>query len=416
MKKLRGLRAAQVMAASIAVIALASTAACSSDDSSDDSSNSSSAVEAPEGSYPGVAATGDPVKIGLINNEGGQAISQPASREAAEAVVKYANENLGGIGGRPIELVICKEAEEPASARDCANQMVEAKVSAAVITSTGLGDVMVPTITGAGIPYITASGQSTSELTNPGSFLWTGGFPASLNAMASYAGEKGMKNVTAFTINVPAAVNGLEKLGIPAFKAQGVDLKVVPIPLGTPDATPQVSAGLASNPEGVIVVGEETACTSVFKALGTLGSTAEKFTNASCTADSVVQAVGSSIEGAHVFAAYDATSDTPEANLFKSIMEKYSPSTETGGQTPVAYQGMLGLIRATESVQGTDTSAAAIIAAIKAAKDVPVPAAEGLTFTCNGTALPPLTSICGKGSIVLTIKDGQPTDPQTVGS
>ncbi|MBA4024903.1 MAG: ABC transporter substrate-binding protein [Gordonia sp.] len=412
MKPLIGRGAVKVLAASVAVVALTGLTACSSDD--DDSSSASASVEAPEGSFAGKVATGDPVKIGLINNEGGQAISQPQSREAAEAVVKYANENLGGIGGRPIELVSCKQGEEPASARDCANQMVEAKVSAAVITSTGLGDVMVPIITNAGIPYITASGQSTSELTNPNSFLWTGGFPASLNAMATYAGDKGMKNVTAYTINVPAAVNGLEQLGTPAFKAAGVNLKVIPIPLGTPDATPQVSAGLDNNPEGVIVVGEETACTAVFKALGTLGTSAEKFTNASCTADSVIEAVGSSIDGAQVFAAYDTSSDTPEANLFKAIMQTYAPNTETGGQTPVAYQGMLGLVRATESVQGSDTSAPALISAIKAATNVPVPAAEGLTFSCNGTALPPLTSICGKGSIVLTMKDGQPTDPKIV--
>lgn len=413
MRTISGLPAARLVAASVAIVTVTALSACGSDDGDSDSTPSPS-VTAPEGAYPGEAASGDPVKIGLINNEGGQAISSPQNREAAEAVVAYANENLGGIGGRPIELVVCKQGEEPASARDCANQMVEAEVSAAVITTTGLGDVMVPIITAAGIPYIAASGQSMAELTTPNSFLWTGGFPASLSAMATTAADKGMKNVTAFTIDVPAAVSGLEQLGVPAFQAAGVTLDVVPIPLGTPDATPQVSAGLASNPEGVVVIGEETACTSIFKALGTLGTDAEKFTNAACTADSVIDAAGPDIEGAQVFAATDTTTDNDEANLFESIMAKYAPNTETGGQTPVAYQGMFGLIRATESVQGTDTSPAAIISAITSATDVPIPAAEGLTFTCNGTALPPLTSICSKGSIVLTIEDGETIDPRIV--
>ncbi|MFD4369470.1 ABC transporter substrate-binding protein [Rhodococcus sp. NPDC058521] len=404
--------ATRAAAASVAVVAMTALSACSSD--SDAADPASESVTAPEGSYPGVSASGEPVKIGLINNEGGQAVSQPQNREAAEAVVRYANDNLGGIGGRPVELVECKQGEEPASARDCANQMVESGVSAAVITTTGMGDVMVPIITGAGIPYVAASGQSMAELTTENSFLWTGGFPASLSAMAATASDQEMKKVTAFTINVPAAVSGLEQLGVPAFAAAGVDLEVVPIPMGTPDATPQVSAGLASNPEGVVVVGEETACTSIFKALGTLGATAEKFTNASCTAQSVIDAVGSAMEGAQVFAATDTTTDNPEANLFQSVMQKYAPNTETGGQTPVAYQGMLGLFRATESVEGTDTSPAAIISAIASAVDVPTPAAEGLAFTCNQSALPPLTSICNKGSIILTIEDGQMTDPRVV--
>ncbi|MFF0815719.1 hypothetical protein ACFYVR_11295 [Rhodococcus sp. NPDC003318] len=49
----------------------------------------------PADSFPGKATTGDPVKIGLINNEGGQAVSQPENREAAEAAVAYANDELG---------------------------------------------------------------------------------------------------------------------------------------------------------------------------------------------------------------------------------------------------------------------------------------------------------------------------------
>ena len=42
----------------------------------------------------------------------------------------------------------------------------------------------VPTIVGAGIPYITVSGGSTAELTTPGAYDLEGGFPAYLGAMA----------------------------------------------------------------------------------------------------------------------------------------------------------------------------------------------------------------------------------------
>ncbi|NED68533.1 ABC transporter substrate-binding protein, partial [Streptomyces sp. SID10244] len=86
-----------------------------------------SSAAVPSDAFSGKAASGAPVRIGLIANEGGQAMSLPETREAAEAATKYANENLGGIAGRPIELVICKEQEDPVSARNCANQMVEQK-------------------------------------------------------------------------------------------------------------------------------------------------------------------------------------------------------------------------------------------------------------------------------------------------
>ncbi len=413
MKPFRGSRVAKVVAASFAVVALSATAACSSDDSSD--SSASESVAAPEGSFPGNAASGEPVKIGLINNEGGQAISMPENRESAEAVVQYANENLGGIGGRPIELVICKQGEDANQARDCANKMVEAKVSAVLMTSSGQGNSMVPIITGAGIPYVSAAGQASSELTTDGAFMWTAGLPGALGSMAKYSAQQGMKNVTAYVIDVPAATAGLQAMGVPAFQAAGVDLKVVPIPPGTPDATPQVSAGLGDKPDGVVVIGESTLCTSVFKALGTVSTTAEKLTIQPCSDPAVVEAVGNqNLNGTKVFTASVIDADDPETQLYKAIMAKYAPDTDIEGFAIIGYQGMLGLVRATESVQGSDTSPAALTAAIKSAKDVVLPAGYGLTFTCDGKAMPGMVSVCGSGGIVETFEDGKLIDPKLV--
>lgn len=412
MRTTRGLRITQVLAASVAVLTLTALTACSSDDSSSDDSTTS-AAQASSDAFPGKAATGDPVKIGLINNEGGAAISQPENREAAEAAAEYANENLGGIGGRPIELVICKEQEEPVSARDCANQMVEAKVSTVVVTSSGLGNIMAPVITAAGIPYVSALAGSAAETNSDLAYVWSAGANTS-QAMAAYAGEKGWKKAVAYAIDVPAAVGSLTQLGVPAFEANGSELKVIPIPLGTPDATPQVSAGLDEDPDAVIVYGESTVCTSVMKSLATLGSTAEKMTVQSCAAPEVVESLGAGLDGAKIFSAADTTSDDPESVLFRDVMAKYSPDTPTTGYAVTGYQGVLGLVRATQSVVGTDTSPAAINTAIQSAKDVILPAGAGITFTCNGQAIPGFKSVCGNQLIVLTMQDGKQTDPTTV--
>ena len=60
---------------------------------------------------PGGVASGDPVVIGYVNQEGGT----PAFPEASigiESAVWYANNFLGGIGGRPIELAKCTVTKE----------------------------------------------------------------------------------------------------------------------------------------------------------------------------------------------------------------------------------------------------------------------------------------------------------------
>ncbi|MBD0021733.1 ABC transporter substrate-binding protein [Gordonia pseudamarae] len=402
---------AVVASAAVAVVATAGLAACGSDD--DDSTGSSSAsVTAPEGSFPGKAASGAPVKIGLINPEGGPAISMPENRAAAEAATTYANENLGGIGGRPIELVVCKNKEDTASARECANQMVEAKVSAVVVTATSMSTVMAPIITKAGIPYTAVAGAG-SEIMSDNAFIWSGASGA-YQYMAKFSAQENLKSVTAYAIDVPASLTGLQMVATPAFKAAGIDFKIVRIPAGTPEVTPQVSAGLTDKTDGVIVIGNTAMCTAVFKSLGTLGADVKKMTPQSCADAQVYKSVGDSLNGTQVFTTADTRSDDPESQLYRAVMDKYTPETDAHGYAVSGYQGVLGLVRATESLDGSDTSPAAVITAITTAKDVKLPAAHGLTFTCDGTAQPQFKAVCGKGMIVVNLEQGIATDLQVV--
>ncbi|MFC9978542.1 ABC transporter substrate-binding protein [Gordonia sp. NPDC127522] len=411
MKLNSGLRAANLVAATLAIAAASTLVGCSSDDTSSGGGDSTS-VAAPPGSFPGKAATGEPVKIGLINPEDGPAISQPENREAAEAVVTYANENTGGIGGRPIELVVCKNHEDPASARNCANQMVENKVSAVVVTATAMSPVMVPIISSAGIPYVSAVGSG-PENTADDAFMWSGASMA-YAYMAQYASEQNLKNVTAYTIDVPAGIAGLQRVAEPAFDAKGIGFRIVRIPPGTPEVSPQVSAGLDDGTDGAIVVGDTTLCMSIFSALGTLGADVVKMTPQSCANSQVREKVGASMDGTRVFSTADTVSDDPETQLYRAIMSRYAPDTDPYGYAVTGYQGMLGLVRALDGWDGADASPATMITTIRTAENVKLPAGHGLTFTCDGSAQPMLKAVCGKGAIVLTIEDGQLVDPQVV--
>ncbi|MET7571714.1 ABC transporter substrate-binding protein [Streptomyces sp. NPDC005492] len=357
--------------------------------------------------FPGKKATGAPVTIGLITNEGGSAISQPENREAAEAARKYVNANLGGIAGRPVEFVVCKTKEEPATARDCANQMVERKVDAVVLTSSGLGDSMVPIVTRAGIPWTTSIAASNSEGTTANAFSWTGGFPTTMTSMAAYAKEKGYKKVAAFVIDAPAAVSGIEAIGKPVFAKAGVGLQIVTVAAGTPDASPQVSAALRNKPDAVAVVADPTVCTSVLQAMGTLGAGIARMTVQSCVSPEVVDAVGAGMDGVQVFSSFDVASDDLEARLYRQVMKEYSPDTPTQGYAAIGYQGVLGLVRALHGLTGTVTPKT-ITAALRSAKNVVLPAGHGITFSCDSKAVPGLPAACSAKEVTGTVSsDGK---------
>jgi branched-chain amino acid transport system substrate-binding protein len=361
-KKIRPLRRMTPAAlAGVAVLVVAS--GCASSPSSGSGAQaaasggtSQATASAPAGTFAGKQATGTPVKVGLINDEGGASVSEPTAREAAQAVVTYANADLGGIGGHPIDLIICKEQEDPASAATCANQMVADNVAAVVVTETALGDVMAPIIQKAKIPYVSYLGASTAELTAKDySYAWTSGFQGLLAGMAKYAARHGFKTFTLFAQDVAAVTVGAQSIGGPAFKSAGVALKIENIPATTPDATPQVAAGLKSSPGAIGIIGDDTVCISVLDALSTLGSSVPRLAN----------------------------------------------------------QSMYGFILATAKAAGT-ISAASLNQAIRAAKDVPVPLGDGGTMTCDGQAVPALPMICNDSVILETVDGSNLTDPQLV--
>ena len=79
-------------------------------------------------------------------------------------------------------------------------------------------------------------------------------------------------------------------------------------------------------------------------------------------------------------------------------MAQYAPETDPAGLAYIGYQVMTALGELT-GLEGT-VSAQTFTTALSQAKNVPLPAAPGITFTCDGTAFPPLTSLCSKAILV----------------
>jgi len=425
-------RALRVSApAFLAAATLIGAVACSSSSSSSTSSGASgSSSPAASGAsssgsalstaglsafLPGKVASGTPVSIGLINNEGSSAAAEPAVGDAALAAADYANAELGGIGGHPIKVIRCSENEDTASATACANQMVQDNVATVVIGTTGLGNVIVPIVTKAGIPIAQVTGESTAETTNPLAYSWSGGYEATLTGAAKYAASKGYKNVTAFVVNVPSAIAGAQALGVPVFKSQGVALKIEGVPPGVPDATSQVTAGLTDGASASLTIADSGTCASVLKALNVVNPSLPALAITACLSTATVQSLGSALDGVKIFGSSAPQAEDAEGKLYRYVMAKYSPKTDATGYAVIGYQDMLGLVRATAAGGLTGTPApASINTAIKAAANVPLPAAGGLQFTCNGKALPALPSLCSLGEVMVTVQNGVGTNPQII--
>jgi len=358
------------------------------------------------------AATLAPVTIGLISDGGGSSSIGTAAlvEQGAKAAVAYENKYGGGLEGHKITLYVCENQSTPAGGQTCANDMVQHGVVAVVEPFTGQGQTEVPTIVGAGIPYITISGASTAELTSPGSFAIEGGFPAYLGAEALSAKQHNLKKVALLVENVPAAIQGAQALGSLVFKAAGVGFTVVPINPGTADISPQLQSAVSGGADAVGMVGDVTLCSSFLQAYNTLALKLPKYVLSTCQDPSILNSATLDKALAGSYITTTTKSSAADNALYAAMMKKFAPkvnpnpnvsSNQASGVVPVLTLGAI-MKGSTQPV-----TAAGVKTQTETAKNVTIPMSGGLTFTCNGMAIPLLKSVCSSAAAIGVIQSGK---------
>ncbi|WP_419224388.1 ABC transporter substrate-binding protein [Gordonia sp. CPCC 206044] len=312
-------RTGRVVAAAIAAACIFSVVSCSDDDSS---SGDSSAVE-----ESGTKATGDPVKIGLFNPSKGPA-TQGGVTTGKDAAVNYINNSLGGLNGRPIEVVDCGiDQTAPESTIACANQFVQAGVVAALDGYNSESQSAVPILTSAGIPLVgqipfnTATGAKAENRVYfgppPAAFLV--GFMQSLKAA-------GKTSLTLANADLPQAHQVFDGLLAPLGKQLGIEVKSVYYPPTGPNFTALATTLAEGNPDaaGLMTAPNDNTCTKLSQSLRSVGYRGTMFM-AACT--EFIDTMGAQAVGAETYSpgwqppAIDSTPEPAKANL--QLAEKY---------------------------------------------------------------------------------------------
>ena len=395
-------------------------AACGDDDGDDDG------AEADTGSGDAEAAlgepnpaSGEPVVIGLIDaSDSDSSVAAQFQRveEGMEMAVEYANEYRGGVAGRPIELFVCQGAETPAGSQDCANQMVNREVAAVLTPFSATGAAIVPVLTAAGTPYIALSGASSEELTTPGAFALTGGYPATLAAFAAHARDNDVEKLALLATDRPGVLDAAEALGTMVFGNAGVDYEVIPVSVGTADMTPQLQAAADGGATAIGMTGDLTFCSSFLQGYQTLGLDQPRYIIATCIDPSTVDAYGPVLDGSIMTGTTGATGE--DADIYAAMAETYGndvdpdPSISTGQSAGVIP--LLSFVNLMEDFTG-DPTPAAVLEQVQTAVDVPMFLGGGATFTCDGTAIAMLANVCSSNVQIGTVNaEGQLPETELV--
>ncbi|MFE9922431.1 ABC transporter substrate-binding protein [Streptomyces sp. NPDC005774] len=132
------------------------------------------------GVVPGPGVDNDePITVMTWAPEKTNATNKPGMPAFAKAYARWVNAE-GGINGRELNVITCNERNDSVAASRCARTAVKENVVAVIGSYSQHADTFLPTLEGAGIPYIGGYGITTDEFTSPLSYPVNGGQPALL--------------------------------------------------------------------------------------------------------------------------------------------------------------------------------------------------------------------------------------------
>ncbi len=316
-----------------ALTAAVALAACGSSSSSTSSSGGSSSSSGSSGAASVASSSGNlkgsPIVIQDDSDTSGLAsisavIAQFSVGEKAAAA--YLNAH-GGVGGRPIKLILCDTAFDAGSTTSCANQLVANKAIANIGLSELWGENGLPIIARAGIVSMNAP-VNAQDGTNPDSFPLGGGsfseFPAQVKYFAKY---KGLKSAVVLEDDDPAghlAYTVLQGIATPlGVKLQGVFVKP-----GQPDVTPFIAKATTAHPDYIITAASGAEGISWYEALAQQSWPPSKVINQGAAVDQesfLSKLPASAIDGAYFtyeFTSFDDTSN-PDVATYRAAMKQY---------------------------------------------------------------------------------------------
>ena len=267
--------------------------------STDAPSTDAPSTDAPSTDSVAATADGEPIKVGVQNLEGDPNGSFPEYSAAIQAAADYINAELGGLGGRPIEIVLCKSVVSPDDSQRCANELAADEVELAISTINFFGNNF-SIYKGSNIPVIVGTPITIADFTSEGVYaigagggclgVHTGLIQFTTQELPKLTGNPVNKVSVPWADTPPGVVcyndleakpldvlNGTEP-GDAALAGSMPDLTYIGVPVApaTPDITPQATEVLDFDPDAIIFSGQGADCWNLVNGLGRLGWTPDK--------------------------------------------------------------------------------------------------------------------------------------------
>lgn len=353
-------------------------------------------------------ATGTAIRLGYINQEQAATGSFPELRQGTQAAVDYVNKDLGGINGKPIELVTCVADGSPEGAQKCATDMVQKGVVGVLNGINFAGPSVYEIVTAAGIPYIQQAPIQGTDFSGENAFALLGSSPAQFTGEAKYLVEQGAKSVAIVINDTPSGEAGADILTGELKKAGITDVKRVKESPTATDFTAVVTQANASKPDAIAIMFVAPACGQIQQTAKSLGVEAELVLTTGCATPSVFDAIGEAAEGsAYVqeLLPVGAHADNEQVKQYVAAMERFAGISK-GELSALHGNGFATTMTVADILKrsGSDPKPADVVRVLR--DPAGGPAFMDSDFVCDGSVLPDYPAICNASTRVVTMQGG----------
>lgn len=349
-------------------------------------------------------ATGEPIKLGMINQENTPVGSYPELSSAAKSAAGMINEYFGGVNGRPIEIEVCNTEFSPEGSVACAQKFVEQGVPA-VIGGIDVFGTGISTLAENDIPFIGGIPVSFADVTSPNAFQWSGGSWGAAMAFASHAAESGAATVAIAYPEFDASIDGANRAKAVLEAAEVPNISMIPYPVTATDLTAPIQAAQATNPDALIMLAADMGCAGTFDGVHTVGLEAQVYVVGACASPKITDAAGADkTEGVifNVEGPVDGRANDMDFALYSAAAAKYGNFDPVGAGT-VAFRAFINLWAAMLDLD--EITPDSIMSTLKAKKDAP--SFMGHDYTCDGQQMPDFPAMCAPQEILVEMRSDQ---------
>jgi branched-chain amino acid transport system substrate-binding protein len=345
---------------------------------------------------PSPTFTKPPITVGFLDASGGP-VPQPGTATGVKAALAYVNGELGGIDGRPLEVVSCDTDTTPEKAQSCANTFVEKKVVAVLDGYNLSASATLPTLTAAGIPLVGMIPFDSVAGAKAENRVYFAAPQASFLVGALQAFKTtGKSSVTLALVDTPSSHQTIDGLLPVLSRALGIDAKGIYFSAANPNFTALASSIAQDGPDvgGLVASPSEAVCTMLVKGLRQQRFEGEIFT-AACTdyiKGAPAQAAGGALyssnwlPAAKQYAPADVRKDLELAETYVSRVDGGTGGYYAFGQ----FAAVVTFARAMSTASDADLTGPGVLKTLKGLRNFP--SFLGPDISCGSATSPNCTT------------------------